>query len=86
MRTPGDDAGTDITTRNRADPWNPEDLAHLGLASYDLFVLWLEHTAFEQVVVLAAGPEPEYQRLVGIYRGEADRLMPLRVVPEEVAQ
>lgn len=45
-----------------------------------------ELTAFEQVVVLAAGPEPEYQRLVGIYRGEADRLMPLRVVPEEVAQ
>jgi tRNA pseudouridine55 synthase len=41
---------------------------------------------FEQVLVLAAGPEPEYQRLVGVYQNEADRLKPLRVVPEEVAQ
>lgn len=45
-----------------------------------------ELTGSEKVLVLASGPEPEYKRLVGVYGSEADRLVPLRVVPEEVTQ
>jgi tRNA pseudouridine55 synthase len=37
----------------------------------------------ERVFVLAAGDEPEFRRLVGIYRVVADKLVPSRVVPTE---
>jgi tRNA pseudouridine55 synthase len=62
-----------------------EDILRMARHGHAL-VLPRELAAFEQVLVLAAGPEPEYQRLVGVYRNEADRLVPLRVIPEEVTQ
>ncbi|WP_308464504.1 tRNA pseudouridine(55) synthase TruB [Ferrimicrobium sp.] len=40
----------------------------------------------KEVLVLAQGAEPEYQRLVGVYGVQGDKLVPLRVVPPEGAK
>ena len=68
LRSPGDDALSHVAAGDRADPWDPEDLADLGLAGDDLFELGREQPEhggldlLDQLVDDLVGPDLDVAR------------------------